>query len=75
MGVEARPLPQARRLRVFGTFIPATGEVLIATYTSRSLLAFVVDFLEKVEAWVPDSVGRIYAIVDNLRTHRDARGA
>jgi transposase len=29
-----------------------------------------VDFLEKVEAWVPESVGRIYAIMDNLRAHR-----
>ena len=33
------------------------------------ILAFV-DFLEKIEAWVPDSVGRIYAIVDNLRAQR-----
>lgn len=29
-----------------------------------------VDFLEKVEAWVPKSVGRIYAIMDNLRAHK-----
>ena len=29
-----------------------------------------VDFLEKVEEWVPDCVNRIYAIMDNLRAHR-----
>ena len=28
------------------------------------------DFLGKVEAWVPEGVGRIYAIMDNLRAHR-----
>ncbi len=28
------------------------------------------DFLEKVEEWVPDGVGRIYAIMDNLRAHK-----
>ena len=54
---------------VFGAFMPATGEALTATYTSRSIVTFV-DFLEKVEAWVPDDVGRIYAIMDNLRAHK-----
>jgi transposase len=29
-----------------------------------------VDFLEKVEEWVPDGVERIYAIMDNLRAHK-----
>ena len=54
---------------VFGAFIPATGEALTATYTSRSIVTFV-DFLEKVEAWVPGRVRRIYAIMDNLRAHK-----
>lgn len=54
---------------VFGAFRPATGEALTATYTSRSIITFV-DFLEKVEGWVPEGVGRIYAIMDNLRAHR-----
>ncbi len=54
---------------VFGAFIPATGEALTATYESRSIVTFL-DFLEKVEAWVPKSVGRIYAIMDNLRAHK-----
>ncbi|MDP9457818.1 MAG: transposase [Actinomycetota bacterium] len=54
---------------VFGAFRPATGEAFTATYTSRSIVTFV-DFLEKVEAWVPKSVGRIYAIMDNLKAHK-----
>jgi hypothetical protein len=54
---------------VFGAFRPATGEALTATYTSRSIGTFV-DFLEKVEKWVPDDVGRIYVVLDNLRAHR-----
>jgi transposase len=54
---------------VFGAFVPATGEALTATYESRSIATFA-DFLEKVEAWVPDDVGRIYAIMDNLRAHK-----
>lgn len=54
---------------VFGAFIPATGEALTETYESRSIVTFV-DFLEKVEEWVPDGVERIYAIMDNLRAHK-----
>ncbi len=54
---------------VFGAFVPAIGEALTATYTSRSIVTFV-DFLEKVEAWVPEVIGRIYAIMDNLRARR-----
>ena len=54
---------------VFGAFIPSTGEALTQTYKSRSIVTFV-DFLEKVEEWVPQSVGRIYAIMDNLRAHK-----
>ncbi len=29
-----------------------------------------VDFLEQVEAWVPEEVSRVYAIRDDLPTHR-----
>lgn len=54
---------------VFGAFQPATGEALTATYTSRSIVTFI-DFLEKVEVWVPESVGKIYVILDNLRAHK-----
>ncbi len=54
---------------VFGAFVPATGEALTATHTSRSIVTFL-DFLEKVEEWVPPGVGRIYAIMDNLKAHK-----
>ena len=54
---------------VFGAFIPATGEALTATYTSRSIVTFL-DFLEKVEEWLPKDVDRVYAIMDNLRAHK-----
>lgn len=54
---------------VFGAFIPATGEALTETYTSRSIVTFV-DFLEKVEQWIPQEVDRVYAIMDNLKAHK-----
>lgn len=54
---------------VFGSFRLATGEAFTATYTSRSISMFV-DSLEKVEAWVPQDVDRVYAIMDNLRAHK-----
>jgi hypothetical protein len=54
---------------VFGSFVPTTGEALTATYASRSISAFV-DFLEKVEAWVPEDADLVYAIMDNLRAHK-----
>jgi hypothetical protein len=54
---------------IFGAFRPATGEALTHPYGSRSAANWV-DFLEKVEAWVPAEVDRVYAIVDNLQAHR-----
>lgn len=56
---------------VFGAFQPATGEALTATYTSRSIKNFI-DFLDQVEAAIPASVERVYAILDNLATHKAA---
>src|SRR6201999_77362 len=29
-----------------------------------------IDFLERVEAWVPAAVGAVYAVLDNLSAHR-----
>jgi transposase len=69
VGARAGSGPQEPGGYVFGALIPATGEALTATYTSRSIATFL-DFLEKVEAWVPKSVRRIYAIMDNLRAHK-----
>jgi len=54
---------------VFGAFCPASGEALTAPYTSRSTANWV-DFLEKVDAWLPSAAQRVYAIQDNLSTHR-----
>ena len=54
---------------VFGAFRPATGEALTACYEHRRGQDWV-DFLERVEAWVPAEVSRVYAVLDNLVTHR-----
>jgi transposase len=54
---------------IFGAFRPATGEALTAPYPGRTTANWV-DFLERVEAWVPAEVARVYAILDNLSAHR-----
>jgi hypothetical protein len=54
---------------VFGAFRPADGEALKAPYTGRTT-AHYVDFLARVEAWIPPDIERIYAIMDNLSAHR-----
>jgi transposase len=54
---------------VFGAFRPATGEALTEIYDSRSAVNYA-DFLDKVDAWLPDDADRIYAIADNLSAHR-----
>ena len=54
---------------VFGAFRPVTGEALTKTYGSRSTLNWV-DFLQRVDEWLPADLDRVYAIVDNLSTHR-----
>ncbi len=54
---------------VFGAFRPATGEALTKTYPSRTTVNWA-DFLQEVDAWLPADVEQVYAIVDNLSTHR-----
>jgi transposase len=54
---------------VFGEFRPVTGEALTKTYGARSTLNWV-DFLQRVAEWLPADLDRVYAIVDNLSTHR-----
>lgn len=54
---------------VFGALQPASGEVVTATYTSRSIRNFV-DFLDQVEAAIPPSIERVYVVLDNLATHK-----
>ena len=54
---------------VFGAFRPATGEAFTAPYPGRTIANWV-DFLDRVEAWLPADAARVYAILDNLSTHR-----
>ena len=50
---------------IFGAFRPATGDALTRPYGGRGTASWV-DFLERVELWLPAEAGRVYAIVDNL---------
>lgn len=54
---------------IFGAFEPATGEALTQAYGRRTIANWI-DFLERVERWLPLTCVRIYAIVDNLSVHR-----
>jgi hypothetical protein len=54
---------------IFGALQAATGEVLTLPYPGRTIANFV-DFLERVEAWLPTETARVYAILDNLDAHR-----
>ena len=54
---------------IFGAFQPASGEALTVPYERRTIASWV-DFLEQVESSIPDEVERVYAILDNLSTHR-----
>jgi hypothetical protein len=54
---------------IFGAFRPATGDAFTRPYTGRGTACWV-DFLEQVDDWLPAEAERVYAIVDNLSTHR-----
>ncbi len=54
---------------IFGAFRPATGEALAQPYPGRTIANWV-DFLERVDQWLPEDMQRVYAIVDNLNIHR-----
>lgn len=54
---------------VFGTFEPATGKVFTVPYSGRTIVNWV-DFLDRVDGWLDATVGRVYAVLDNLSTHR-----
>lgn len=56
---------------IFGAFAPATGEALTAPYAGRTIANWV-DFLDQVDAWLDPSTPRVYAVLDNLSTHRAA---
>jgi transposase len=54
---------------VFGAFMPATGEAFTVPYAGRTTANWL-DFLEQVDGWVDAGAERVYAILDNLSTHR-----
>ena len=54
---------------VFGAFCPTTGEAFTHPSPGRGGAPWV-DFLEWVEAWIPRTTERVYAIMDNLSLHR-----
>ena len=54
---------------IFGAFQATTGEAFTAPYAGRTIANWV-DFLVKVEQWLPAEAERVYAILDNLSTHR-----
>jgi transposase len=54
---------------IFGAFRPATGESFTQPYSGRGGANWV-DFLAHVEAWFPRMAERVYAIMDNLSSHR-----
>ena len=53
---------------IFGAFCPATGEAFTHPYPGRGGAPWV-DFLNHVESWIPSTIGRVYAILDNLSSH------
>jgi hypothetical protein len=54
---------------IFGAFVPGTGEALTAPYPGRTIVNWV-NFLERVEAWIPQEVGQVSGILANLHVHR-----
>jgi len=54
---------------IFGAFCPATGAAFTRPYSGRGTANWVA-FLEEVEGWLPQDIKRIYAIADNLSSHR-----
>lgn len=53
----------------FGAFEPATGAAFTAPYAGRTIANWV-DFLDQVDAWIDPATTQVYAILDNLSTHR-----
>lgn len=54
---------------IFGAFRPATGDAFTHPYAGRTSANWI-DFLERVEGWLPAEADQVYAIIDNLSTHR-----
>ena len=56
---------------VFGAFRPATGEAFTHPYPGRTGENWI-DFLERVDRWLPAGIPRVYAVLDNLAAHRSS---
>jgi hypothetical protein len=56
---------------VFEAFQLATGEAFTHPYPARTGENWI-DFLERVERWLPADIGRVYAVLDNLAAHRSS---
>jgi transposase len=54
---------------VFGAFVPATGAAFTASYAGRTIANWL-DFLDHVDAGIATGSEPVYAILDNLSTHR-----
>lgn len=54
---------------IFGALQPVSGAAFTAPFARRTTANWV-DFLAQVDAWLPVDCTRIYAILDNLSTHR-----
>ncbi len=54
---------------IFGAFKPADGEAFTQDYDRRTIANWV-DFLQRVDDWLPPECGRVYGILDNLNVHR-----
>jgi transposase len=54
---------------IFGAFAPATGAAFTLPYSGRTIANWVA-FLAEVEGWLGAGIGRVYAVLDNLSTHR-----
>lgn len=75
--VRARPAQRAKQEidsgrrgkgDLFGALRPATGDAFTQDSRRRTLVNWL-DFLERVDAWVPAEVERVDAIVDTLNIH------
>jgi hypothetical protein len=58
---------------IFGAFCPATGAAFTRPYSGRGTANWAA-CLEEVESWLPLEVERVYAIADNLSSHRATDG-
>jgi hypothetical protein len=80
-GAPSRPTTPARRAiqaiddgrrgqgDLFGACKPAEGDALTAPEAGRTT-AHSVDCLERVAAWIPPDMARVYAIMDTLSAQR-----